>query len=237
MNRQVPANKYLLIGRGRLATHLAFYFKILKVPFSQWSRTDESALLPPLVSGAERILLAIKDDALEDFIRDHSLPREKLIHFSASSKINGVLRLHPLMTFASRLYDLDDYISIPFIGDAGAPSLKDVIPELPNPFYQLQAGQHALYHALCVLSGNGTVTLWQNVFRRFAEELHLPPMVLQPYLERIFKNLLADPEHALTGPWARHDLRTIEKNRQALSGSPFLPVYNSLAETAERSSQ
>lgn len=68
--RQVP--KYLIIGNGRLARHLAHYFSLLKIKdYSKWDRSQPLSRLHELCTGATHILLAIKDSAIEPFIEEH----------------------------------------------------------------------------------------------------------------------------------------------------------------------
>jgi len=228
--RQVPG-KYLIIGSGRLALHLATYFQLLKIPFVTWSRAQSPTELAALIDPAPRVLLAIKDDAIETFIEENELPSEKTIHFSGALSTPLAIRLHPLMTFATTPYALSDYLKIPFVGETGAPSLQTLIPELANPYFAIPKNSEDLYHALCVLGGNGTIVLWQQVFKMFQERLRLPAEVLQPYLARVCQNLAANPQGALTGPWVRGDLETISKNQNALKNTPYLNLYSSLLST------
>ena len=228
--KQVPG-KYLIIGSGRLALHLATYFQLLKIPFVTWNRSHAAGELSALTALAPRILLAIKDDAIESFIKEHALPAEKTIHFSGALSTPRAIRLHPLMTFATTPYALADYVKIPFVGERGAPPLRALIPELGNPYFAIEKDSEDLYHALCVLGGNGTVVLWQQVFKMFEERLGLPAEVLKPYLVRVCQNLAAAPHKALTGPWVRGDLATISKNQNALKSTPYLNLYSSLLST------
>lgn len=225
--RQVPG-KYLIIGRGRLASHLANYFALADIPFAIWTRDQSFEFLKQLAENSERILLAIKDSAIESFVQQHRLPVDKVVHFSGTLSTPLAVRLHPLMTFTKDMYTLEDYQKIPFIGEMGQPTLSSLIPELNNPFFTIAKGQQDLYHALCVLSGNGTVVLWQAVINAFSEQLQLPKEVLLPYLERVALNLKHDASSALTGPWVRSDGATISKNQNALSATPLLHLYNSL---------
>jgi len=225
--RQVP-RKYLIIGHGRLASHLANYFQLLEIPYVIWSRSDSKEALLDLIPHAKKILIAIKDDAIEGFINEHQLPHDKTIHFSGSLSTPLATRLHPLMTFTNSMYSLNEYQNIPFVGEINSPPLSQMIPEFENPYYVISSEQASLYHALCVLAGNGTIVLWQSIFKSFEKELHLPKEVLVPYLLQITKNLVDHPETALTGPWVRNDQLTISKNQKSLAGTPLSSAYLSL---------
>lgn len=231
MNRQVPPKDYLIIGRGRLARHLARYFDLLSIPNRIWYRELSPEVLQIWAQEASKILIAIPDKEIEALIISANLPQDKTVHFSGALNTPLAHKIHPLMTFAHELYGIDDYLKIPFVGVKGKASLKDLIPELDNSYYEIEEDQFALYHALCVLSGNGTVVLWQNVIEAFAKSFDLPREILTPYMERIFVNLSQHPEDALTGPWSRGDQKTIEKNQSALEATSLLNVYQSLSQS------
>src|SRR5689334_6951163 len=67
LHGQAPQANSLLLGSGRLARHLRFYFENLGLKFRTWSRRDSQ---PLDLSGIERLWLAISDDAIPAFI-DH----------------------------------------------------------------------------------------------------------------------------------------------------------------------
>lgn len=231
MNRQVPQKDYLIIGRGRLARHLGRYFDLLSIPHRIWYRELSPEVLQIWAKEASKILIAIPDGEIEAFIVSANLPQDKTVHFSGALNTKLASKVHPLMTFTPELYEIDDYLKIPFVSVKGKAGLKDLIPELDNPSYEIEENQFALYHALCVLSGNGTVVLWQNVIEVFAKNFDLPREILTPYMERIFVNLSQHPAEALTGPWIRGDKKTIENNQAALKTSPLSKVYQSLSES------
>ncbi len=236
MNRQVPLETYLIIGRGRLAQHLCHYFDLKNIPYLQWSRRDfaedTSDELVRLVPRAKKILLAINDSAIEPFILEHRLPVEKNVHFSGVLSTPLATQLHPLMTFGKDLYEISTYEKISFVSPNGSAALGDLIPELNNAHYFIPTGNEALYHALCVLAGNGTSLLWQLLFTEFQQRFHIPPSAVTPYLEQITQNLKKDYTTALTGPWTRNDTLTIHKNRAALSNLDLDRLYQALAEVA-----
>jgi predicted short-subunit dehydrogenase-like oxidoreductase (DUF2520 family) len=92
----------------------------------------------------------------------------------------------------------------------------------------------SLYHSLCVLSGNFTTMLWQKVFQDFQDKLKLEPELLLPYMEQTFENLNLNWVDALTGPLARKDDATIEKNIHALEGDLYQNVYRSFVDTIRK---
>jgi predicted short-subunit dehydrogenase-like oxidoreductase (DUF2520 family) len=198
------------------------------MPFSTWSRKFETSDsdLKQKASAATHILLLISDSAIADFVSAHSFLKEKLlIHFSGALEIPGVVGAHPLMTFGPDFYTLAEYQKIPFVLTSQH-AFAEVLPGLPNRSFKIAVGEKAYYHALCVMSGNFTTLLWQKM-REGLTSLHLPAEIADPYLEQVTKNILATPQLALTGPLARRDHLTMDKNLQALHQrqDPFEQVY------------
>lgn len=227
--RQVPA--YLIIGNGRVSRHMQHYFSLSKISFTVWSRQDSISDLQQKIQHAERILILIRDNAIDEFIQSYLLTSNALrIHFSGSLVTSYAYGAHPLMTFADHFYDIDTYKQIPFIVDSDAPSFTTLLPGLINPHATLNANLKAKYHALCVLSGNFSCLLWQAFFEKIQHELKLPLEFAQHYLTQQNQNILHDYQNALTGPLSRHDHVTIQKNLQALQGSPLHDLYQSFVD-------
>lgn len=224
--RQVP--HYLIIGNGRVATHLQHYFALLQLPHSCWHRQQPHSLLNQELSRATHVLLLISDNAIETFIENHLLSFKGIrIHFSGSLVTDKAYGLHPLMTFSRRLYDFKKYQAIPFIIDHDAPPFEDLLPGLSNQHVRLDKVFKAKYHALCVLSGNFSCMLWQKLFNSLENEFNIPASLSHYYLQQQTHNLLTMPQTALTGPLVRGDYLTIDKNIAALENDPFQEVYKS----------
>ncbi len=105
---QVPTlhRCYLIIGGGRLATHLAHYFSLLDIPYCQWTRQTEHPL-STLLNPIQKVLLAVWDDAIEPLAKP--IPNKTLIHFSGVLSTKLAEGAHPLFTFGPDLYDLVQY--------------------------------------------------------------------------------------------------------------------------------
>lgn len=237
---QVPArHSYLIIGGGRSARHLARYFELENIPYSKWQRSDGPANFEDLVRQATRVLIAISDSAIEPFHGAHpSLASKTCVHLSGALVSPKIPSAHPLMTFAKDTdYDLATYRSIPFVTERGRGSLSELLPGLSNTDYSIDGSKKPLYHALCVLSGNFSVLLWEKAFREFSETLSIPREALIPYMNQVFENLRSAPEgqSVLTGPLARGDRTTIEAHLRTLEGDPFQNVYRALAAAHEHS--
>jgi len=224
---RVPTDiHYTLIGSGRLATHLLHYFRLCDLKFNTWSRKENDDLIEK-IEESQYVLLAISDQAIEPFVSQRPyLHKKKLVHFSGSLAIDGLIGLHPLMTFIHELYELEKYERIPFIGEIGQPTFADVFPDLKNPWNQINRDLKPLYHALCVTGGNFSNLLWSEVLSNFRDKLDLNPSLLKPYIEQTFENIVNKPFNSFTGPLSRNDRLTIDSNLRALDSMPLQQIYS-----------
>lgn len=227
---QVPT--YLIVGNGRMARHVSFYFDQLGIPYSQWARkTHSKEDIQALAHSASHVLILISDSAIEAFINDNPCLNSKtLVHFSGSLVTPLAYGVHPLMTFADDLYTLEAYKKIPFVCDAGAPSFAKLFPGLPNQSHTLPAELKSRYHALCVMSNNFTTLLWQKFYQELEQTLNLPTSIIYPYLDQTLHNLKSNTICVLTGPLARNDKSTIDMNLKALEDDPFQSIYKAFVE-------
>ena len=229
---------YLLIGSGRVSRHFACYLKLLGIRFLTWSReADETGTLADRAAPASHVLCLISDPAINGFLSEHSsvFQGKTLVHASGALVSPLAESAHPLMSFGPRLYDLDTYCSIPFILEKGRKSFSEVLPGLTNAHYEIPSEDKVLYHALCALSGNFTVMLWQRAMAQLEDRLSLPRQVMLPYLKQVAMNLEREPHSALTGPVARGDQGTIAQHLIALEGDPYAAVYRAFVEAAKAS--
>lgn len=230
---------YAILGDGRLARHLHAYLALLDIPHSGWARNpaspcnssahpDAARRLDITLIHASHVLLLVSDDALAPLLRRYpQLHSRTLVHCAGALSLPGVAGAHPLMTFGREPYDLERYRRIPFLIESGH-VFDEVLPGLPNPHHTVNTGDKALYHALCVIAGNFPQLLWQAVAQRFEHRLDLPTEVLRPYLQQTLENFLSDPGGALTGPLARDDRRTVQRNLTALGDDALAGVYESM---------
>jgi 2-dehydropantoate 2-reductase len=229
MNRENSNSHFLLIGSGRLAKHLEFYFSQLGFSFSTWNRRQDIKTLENLSSPATHVLLAISDSALQGFVNEHFKNSNKVIvSFSGALSIDGAVTAHPLMSFGPQLYTLNEYEKIHFVL-TGVRSLEEALPGLKNQHSVLSAENKSLYHALCVLGGNFPVLLWNQMAEGF-KKLGLPAETHKFYIEKVTENFNRLGSQALTGPLVRKDLETIQKNLKALENSPYRNVYAAFVE-------
>ncbi len=218
---------YLLVGNGRLATHLDRYFKFNNINFDTWHRSSSTSFANK-VEQRNIILLAINDDAIDSFINQHKdiLQNKILIHFSGALFTDKAYGYHPLMTFSNKSYSDDDYRKILFVQDDDAPEFNMLFPKLQNPFIKIPKDYKAKYHALCVMANNYTCLLWQKFFSEL-EAFNVNAELLAPFLKQTTQNIADDYRNCLTGPLCRGDMRTVEKNIESLKGDSYQEIYKS----------
>lgn len=226
-SRDLPAVEplYGIVGDGRVATHFAHYFRLLGIPFRQWSRRSAGGSL----DGCPVILLLVSDPVIDELAGRY--PDTTLVHFSGSFSSAIAQGMHPLMSFGRELYSLAEYQRIPFVAEDPA-LFRRLFPRLANPCHAIRTEDKARYHALCAMAGNFTGFLWARLFREFPESLGIPAEAAVPYLERVCRNIAAAPtrpDSFLTGPIVRNDTQTVAKHLAALQGDPYRAVYEAFA--------
>ncbi len=226
---------YTIIGGGRVARHMKFYLQSQNIRLHQWGRSTHSAEdLRQYLSTCNIVLLLIKDSEIQNFINTHPDLKEKtIVHFSGALTIPGTVGLHPLMTFSENLYPIEFYKKIPFVSELGNKTFQEIFPQLPNIATAIAPEKKALYHSLCVLGGNFTTILWSKVLESFENDLDIRPEFLHPYIDRITENIKHNHKNALTGPLARRDVPTLQKNLFALKDDAFSGVYKSFIEATQ----
>lgn len=238
LQKQSPLNTLavqpiLIIGSGRLSQHLQHWLKQLNIniQFNVWSRQSSVEVLQELIKISNSVWLAISDKSIGSFYDEHEsiLKNKKVIHFSGSYFHSKISCVHPLMTFSHDLYDLDFYQQI-HLTTFDQDRLSDLIPFLSNPTFSVPSSDKKLYHALCVASGNIPQMLWQKTLEH-SNQLNIPQVAFELFWQQSLKNLIKQPNTAVTGPIARQDQQTILENIESLKQSSFLKkMYQCAAE-------
>lgn len=231
--KQMTKVPYLIVGNGKISTHLIHYFNLLGIHYSHWHREIPVDLIK-LVRNCEKILLGISDDAIEKFLDTNKtiLSNKVLVHFSGIKSFNDVVGIHPLMSFSDASYDLTLYQSIHFVIDIEIP-LKEFLPELPNSFSYISKNEKPFYHAMCSLSGNLTTFVWIQFFSVLSEKYGITKNQILPYLKGIYKNLI-DLEDPMTGPLKRNDLNAVQLQKHGLKDSDFEKLFDAFVDTYDK---
>ena len=231
----INEKKYLIVGDGRLAKHLSFYFSTIGLTFEKWARSNKICKLEDALGDTNTVLLAISDGAITCFVKDHLplLQGKAVIHFSGALAIDGVIGCHPLMTFPPQLYAEDFYHDILFCIDDDAPDFRDLFPRLNNPYIAIAKEKKARYHTLCVMANNFTCLLWQKFYKEMIDDFGADKKSLDPFLRRTTENIIHNYKTCLTGPLVRKDSETIKKNLLSLENDSFQQVYQSFVKMYE----
>lgn len=217
--------RYLIIGKGRLATHFEHYLGLLELPFVTWNRNSPESL-ESLTHEVTHVLILINDDQIESFLKQNNKLSNKIcVHCSGSLSTELAHSAHPIMSFSHELWEKSQYTQIPFVITHGV-SFNHILPGLPNPHHQLMAENKALYHALCVMASNFPVLLW-SIIEKNIEDMGLPPDSLRQLISQSHKNFSQLGYQALTGPLTRGDQKSIDKNLASLKEPALKNIYQS----------
>lgn len=80
---------------------------------------------------------------------------------------------------------------------------------------------------MCVLANNVSTLIWQKFYTEMQNRFGINQGYLIPFLETTFKNIKHN-HHALSGPIARGDNLTLQKDLDALIGDDFYDVLEQL---------
>ena len=231
--RRVP--QYLIIGNGRMATHMCAYFDYLNIPYKQWWRRDHCiSILQQLAKQSSHVLILISDSAIESFVEQHLQMHKHLncIHFSGSLHTKLAFSVHPLCTFQKgRRYTLKEYQAIPFIIDDTAPEFTELLSGLNNAHYRIKQADKAYYHAMCVMANNFSTLLWDKFFTEMQQRFAIDTKHLIPMLEKTFSNLKQYPDINMTGPLTRGDKESLQRGVNALENDRYQSIFKSFIET------
>ena len=168
---------------------------------------------------------ATSDRKIPDLIQALKPLNKTLIHFSGALTDPDAIAVHPLMTFPEQIYDLSDYVQIPFSLDRDDLQLKDLFPNFENPSFVVPPKQRLLYHALCASGGNLSQLLWAEVEKIWSTKLGLPADLLRPYQRRCLENLIQNGASSITGALVRGDQQTVKNHYDVLQGTPLKKIY------------
>ena len=225
----------ILIGKGKLALHLHHYFHL--IDFNHKHFDDARDLTNPelfrKIKGVNSIWILTTDRSIPEVFQkiknemskyDLNPDHYTFIHSSAASEIEGMQTLHPLMTFTDQLYQLEQYLEIPFAWIGNKIEAFDQI-KLPNKIFQIPAKDRSIYHAYAVMMSNLPILLWSLTTHEAKSKLNLENELYDPILKQTLQNFLSKRGSALTGPISRKDSETINKNLSALIESPLGKIY------------
>lgn len=252
-----PKNKLriVLIGAGRVATHLsarlASSFQLVQV----YSRTMPSAESIATLYGAEAIndvrlicpdadvyLYALSDDALPAIIQQVAVRNTKGLHVHTAGSVgidvfgDAVPRagvLYPMQTFSKE--KAIDWAEVPVFIEAKQPSdlatLQEIASALTPKVYEASSAQRQTLHLAAVFCCNFTNHLYA-VAHRLLSEQGLPFEAMLPLIrETVQKVETLSPIDAQTGPAVREDQSILQRQHASLpDGSWEQQLYDLISQ-------
>jgi predicted short-subunit dehydrogenase-like oxidoreductase (DUF2520 family) len=186
-------------------------------------------------AGAELILLAVPDDALEAVVTDLAVAGavgdgKRVVHVAGSRGLDVLQRAglagariaacHPAMTVPAGSTDPDVLIGTAWAVTA-APADRgwahDLVSALGGDAHDVPDAARTLYHAGLVV-GSNAVGAAVAVARQLllAARIEDPAAFLDPLIRASVRNVLAEGASALTGPVVRGDVGTVERHLAVL---------------------
>lgn len=269
MVARVP--KTFFVGAGPVATALAGAMRGARVPvLGLWARRPEQARAAAAVAGitgysaappdvlleADVIVLAVRDDAIEEVANmligtGLVTPKHVLVHCSGArpaqeafasvgTRVAGVATLHPLRAIADAKSAMQSMAGTVFgiegdeVGRREALALAEAMGARPLP---LLAEQMAAYHAAASMASNFLVAIMDSaaeVLTSAGVDATAALAALLPLASGSLANIERNGiEQGLTGPIRRGDYDTVRRHKDVLP-ERLWPIYQALgARTVE----
>jgi predicted short-subunit dehydrogenase-like oxidoreductase (DUF2520 family) len=231
-----------VIGMGRLGRPWAQRLEALGIVTQRWSRKAGEDVRPMSTwenaPDADAIFLAVPDDALAsvvDQITPNLGPETILIHHAGAVpaevlKVPPAQRavLWPPMTFVSG--HTPDWDTLPLGVETANDALRQWSRTLAPRAFDLTSHTRPALHLGAVLAGNLTAA-WLGTVENHLLQHGLALDVLAPLIQESVANALKGQAlHTVSGPAARNDRSTLNRQQSALAqgseAAPDLPLLH-----------
>ncbi len=249
--------KIAIIGAGNVGTHLVKALEYAGHPVVEvYSRDLRNAKQLTLgsynakatneldfsKSQAEVFLIAVKDDAIEEVVREIVLPERAIVAHTSGAKPLSVLQylpndrgvFYPVQTFSKHKKINFEQLPICIEGDSEATVqvLAELAKSLSSSVYIVNSEQRKALHVAAVFAcnfSNHLIKIAKDIV--VTEEMNFD--ILKPLIiETIDKALITSPEQSQTGPAVRRDTSTISTHLAFLKGNEELQtIYQVLTES------
>jgi predicted short-subunit dehydrogenase-like oxidoreductase (DUF2520 family) len=243
-----------IIGSGNVATHLSAALKNAGHRIVQvYSRNMHNAALLAYHVGADAIddpkditgdtdvfILAIKDDAIAEFVPNLSPFNKLIVHTSGAVELQQLLNFtnnagvfYPLQTF-SKTKEVN-FRDVPLCIEGGdeaiTKTLESLARDISNNVYRVNSAQRKVLHLAAVFACNFTNHLY-SIGEQLLAGSGMSFDMLRPLIaetaDKIKKHHPADVQ---TGPAARNDDLTMQAHLQMLNKQPDLQeIYTRLSQ-------
>lgn len=239
-----PKEKFVIIGAGNVATHLAKRLQkkeheilqivsrsersgkdlslILSVPFT----TDLSQINP----NADVYLLCVPDDEIAELAKSLRLPKKLIVHTSGSVEMSVLKNissntgvLYPLYSFSKQIKV--SFSSAPFLVEATNPAsldkLKHIAHSIAKSVHEVNSVNRLKLHLAAVMVNNFTNHIYTLSYDFLKQEKTNQFHLLQPLIKQTVKKIKTLPPASVqTGPARRGDKATIKKHTELLEKYP-----------------
>jgi len=245
----------VILGAGRLATHLAPEFKRSGLKIIQvYSRTAEHAArlsamldapyacrIDELVYSADAYFFCVSDDAITSVLSQAKFGSQLLVH-SAGSVAMDIFKdyssnygvLYPLQSFSDAR--IPDWSVIPLCIEANTEDNESVLMELARKIsgtvISLNSEKRRLLHLAAVVASNFSNHMYTLAWQ-LARHSGLDPSLMIPLIrETTEKAMELGPAPAQTGPATRADKKIIQEHIALLAGDPEIQkIYTFVSES------
>ena len=194
------AHHFTILGRGRAGSALAD------------ALGDAAALESRQGEPDGLVLLALPDVVLQEYAAKFI---GRCVHMSGSLHIEGVPSLHPLTSFDG---SAKDWRGVPLAVTGKPPkAILDAFVSLGFAPFDLPPELKPLYHACAVLASGHAATLWTAADAILKSSgIDLPGRGIMGLAESTLDNMKQHGTKGITGPFARGDQETIQRDTAAL---------------------
>lgn len=248
---------YYIIGTGNMAWFLGTKLKAAghKCAGVYGRNKDNATKLSEEISG-ELILnindlndnqniciLAISDDAIEEFVQQLSFKNTLLIHTAGAMPINTLSKASNKQGVIWPIYSITkgsitDNTEIPCVIEYSDKDSKEALLEIARSFSnnikEVTSEQRQQLHLTAVISNNFSNHLY-TICEQLLAEHNLSIDLLLPIIYQTISRLKErSPYDMQTGPAKRHDLQTINKQLKVLQNHPeWAKIYDAISRSIE----
>jgi predicted short-subunit dehydrogenase-like oxidoreductase (DUF2520 family) len=247
--------KVLLIGTGRLAFHLAHAIAATDLLFlgvagrdlqkakglaekigSKWYGLDH---LPQ----ADLVILAVKDDAIEEVASRLPQSNSVVAHTSGASEMDRLLShehrgvIWPIQSFSSG--GPISLKNVPLIiegsDDLSINMIKEFSQHLSDHVHEADLSKRRKFHLAAVFASNFPVAMMMEA-EELLNKIGMPSTLLTELWKTTAMNVIQNgASSSLTGPASRSDSTTIERHLEMLKEDPELQsIYKAISERIMR---
>lgn len=247
--------KIVFIGAGNVATHLGKHFiKSGHIILQVYSRTEASAQslskklkcsfttdIKKITKGADIYILALKDDVIEQVVKNISFNNSLLVHLSGSTSINVLKKtsanygvFYPVQTFSKN--KAISFKNIPLCIEANNQNSEKIIfalaSSISDKVYKIDSGKRKILHLAAVFASNFSNHMYhiaENILKK--EQLDLD--ILKPLISETAEKIKTQsPKVMQTGPAVREDKKVISEHLELLKDNKdFEKIYKLLTKS------